>query len=67
MDKKTWEKILHENTLNEKKNDFVATGETVLISIHNSPDEDANIKLYNRLVSLLKKMKNKPKKIDITY
>jgi hypothetical protein len=58
---------LIKEVLNEKKNDFVATGEKVLISIHNQPDEDVNIKLYNRLVSLLKKMKNKPKKIDITY
>ena len=53
--------------INEKRNDFVATGEKVLISIHNQPDEDVNIKLYNNLVSFLKKQKQKPKKIDITY
>ena len=54
--------------INEKKNDFVATGEKVNIAIHNSSDEDANIKLYNDLVDFLKKIRvKKPKKIDITY
>lgn len=54
--------------INEKKNDFVATGEKVNIAIHNSSDEDANIKLYNDLVDFLKKIRvKKPKQIDITY
>ena len=68
MEKNEWYKILKENTLNEKRNDFVATGEKVLISIHNQPDEDVNMKLYNTLVDLIKRLNiNKPKKIDITY
>ena len=56
-----------QKVIQEKKNDFVATGEKVLISMHNAPDEDVNIKLYNTLVTVLKKQKVKPKKIDITY
>ena len=53
--------------INEKKNDFVAYGEQVLISIHNSSDDDVNMTLYNKLVSFVTKLKRKPKKIDITY
>lgn len=57
--------------INEKKNDFVATGEKVLISIHNQSDVDANERLYNDLVDFIKRLSGntitKPKKIDITY
>jgi hypothetical protein len=71
MDKKLWNKILKENTLTEKKNDFVATGEKVLISIHNSPDVEMNERLYNDLVDFIKRLSGntitKPKKIDITF
>ena len=55
--------------INEKKNDFVATGEKVTIAIHNSTDEAANTRLYNDLVLFLQKRKKQksPKRIDITY
>jgi len=69
MDKKTWNKILNENTLNEGGNDFVASYQGTVIIFNNTSDKkhDHDQKLYDKLVALIKKMKNKPKKIEITF
>jgi len=79
MDKKIWYKMLgkdltegditakelSEDKLNEKKNDFVATLNKVIVSIHNSSDTDKNEKIYLALEKFTTKYQ--PKKIDITF
>lgn len=69
MKRSELKEIIREEILNEKKNDFVATGEKVVIAIHNSTDADSNTRLYNDLVLFLHKRKKQinPKRIDITF
>ncbi len=67
MNRTELKETIREIIINEKKNDFVATGEKVVIAIHNRSDADANEKLYYSLISFLKKQKQKPKEIDITF
>ena len=60
-----WKKLLHENKLNEKKNEYVARNNKTDIFIHHNSDEKENQKMYDALTSFCKKFG--AKKIDITF